>query len=255
MAISPSSTCVTPRSYQFDPYNAVDGKKFISLSNSSADWGNSSAASTLSPSTSEACFPARVPLLHEPLVGVVDFVLFPADGRDAPRLPEHYSKAGMVRLFIGQLPFAVTDAQLDFAIATVAGGHRAYCFERIVNWKKGRTPTGCVHAYCVAEDVDFVLAANLCVLFDEHGVWCARTADQASALREYSRSLAAQKGQRTATNMPNQPMTVEKAKSTYVRDEEYAIHSFPAYRQAPPFRYPFSGNASEPARFSKTVPR
>jgi len=217
----------------------------------------SSVTSLPSPSLySTATFPAARPVLHEQLLDQVDYFAFPdalENNRGAVEAP--CGKHDMVRLFVGQLPFCVTDAQLNYAMATVTGGCHVHFVERIVNWKRGRTPTGCVHAYCLPCDADLILAANQRILFDDFGVWCATNDEQSMRLRDYSKYLGQQKDSRLSASMPHHLMTVERAKSTYVRNEDFAIDSFPAYRhgQRRPAPVVAQYPSNEPARFSRVV--
>lgn len=239
--------------YQFDPYNMNSSKKFLSVQTVSFadnDWccGNTSVASSLSPSSYES-FPSRVPFMtHEALLGVVSFSPFPEFLEDIPKPVAPCGKNQMVRLFIGQLPFAVTDAQIDFAIATATGGCHVYFVERIVNWKKGRTPTGCIHAHCLEIDFLRITRVNQQVLFDSDGVWVPTSPQQHSDMADYIRSVSAEKkGKRC--NVPHQAITVERANSTYIRDENFAVNSFPARYSAASLSA--TATASEPAHFSK----
>lgn len=242
--------------YQFDPYNVISSKKFLSVQTTPSiadnnDWccGNTSVASSMSPSSYES-FPSRVPFMtHEPLLGAVMFTAFPEFLEDIPIPEPPCGKHQMVRLFIGQLPFAVTDAQIDFAVATATGGCHVYYVERIVNWKKGRTPTGCIHAHCLEIDFLRITRVNQQVLFDSDGVWVPSNSQQLAIMGDYIRNVAAEKkGKRC--NVPHQAVTVERANSTYVRDENFAVHSFPAARYAPTSTAALT-SAALPATFSK----
>ena len=134
-------------------------------------------------------------------------------------------KSALARLFIGQLPYSITDEQLNFAIAVATGGIVLQHVERIVIWKKNRAPTGCVHAYCLPSEVDAVLLAHQRVLFDEDGVWVAQSEDEMHLLRNYV-VAGAVPSKACGGCMPTNLLTVEKAKSTYVPDDRFRIKGF-----------------------------
>ena len=228
------SNCVTPRSFHFDPYSTTSSRKFI-ISSCASDCGNSSVTSIPSPSTFEE-FPNVTPLhwssIHSAaLEHCVGFHPFPVGAaiipdRDAGKAL--MDKSRLARLFIGQLPFLVTDEQLNHAISVATGGLVLQHIERIVNWKKNRAPTGCVHAYCMPSEVDAILSAHQRVLFDEEGVWCAWNDHELGALQDYVHRHAAQS--KASGCLPSSLLTVEFARSTYVPDVRYTVKQFDGRR-------------------------
>ena len=122
---------------------------------------------------------------HAELLSYIQHFTFPQGA--TPQCPaDELPKSALARLFIGQLPYSITDEQLNFAIAVATGGIVLQHVERIVIWKKNRAPTGCVHAYCLPSEVDAVLSAHQRVLFDDDGVWVAQCADDLAALKAYA---------------------------------------------------------------------
>ena len=167
---------------------------------------------------------------HHALAPFLRHFAFPVTSRsDGGRLGEIASpKNDMARLFIGQLPYAVTDEQLNHAISIATGGLVLHHIERIVNWKKNRAPTGCVHAYCMPSEVDAILSAHQRVLFDEEGVWCAWNDHELGALQDYVHRHAAQS--KASGCLPSSLLTVEFARSTYVPDVRYTVKQFDGRR-------------------------
>lgn len=171
-------------------------------------------------------------------------------------------KTGLARVFLGQLPFLFTDAQLAHAIAVATGGPTLLRIERIVNWKNNRAPTGCAHGFCRPEHQQAVLSAHQRVLFDEEGVWVGHSPSEVAALGAYALRLKGSAVTAQAGNkMPTGLMSVEPAKSTYVRDEAFAVSSFVVpkgartARRAVGCRPPSMANEpAAPAMFSGTAP-
>lgn len=160
-----------------------------------------------------------------PCAANVGFVPYPTCEFYAP--PPVMQKADMVRVFIGQLPYRVTDMQLNWLTNTLAG--ITVCFpERIMKRQDERTnrhhgapmgsklPTGCIHAYC-----DPRVAASLMalmhkrVLVDDTGVWYARTEAEEAALNVYCSELKADRRKRPF-NRPYDTTVVQYASSTFV---------------------------------------
>jgi hypothetical protein len=175
-------------------------------------------------------------------------------------------KTGLARVFLGQLPFLFTDAQLTHAIAVATGGPTLLRIERIVNWRNNRAPTGCAHGFCLPAHQQAVLSAHQRVLFDEEGVWVGHRPSEVAALAAHALRLkgsAATGGMAPASGnkMPTGLMSVEPAKSTYVRDEAFAVASFVVpkgartARRAVGCRPPsMASEPAAPAMFSGTAP-
>lgn len=194
---------------------------------------------------SPACLPVQS-VIHNELLNAVEFVPFPEFAVEGPssyapvfgedswascnvtafgfplRTPSQHvpsfarRREGMCRLFIGQLPFAVTDAQITAAVFYATGGCMIYHIERIVHWKVSRHNTGCIHAYCFPHEAPQILSVDQSLLFDQIGFWAAFSAEEKMCLKEHV--------QRVAQNpllypkvkgFSAQPMTVELAKSDY----------------------------------------
>lgn len=122
----------------------------------------------------------------------------------------------MTKLFIGQLPYDVSDAMLTWAVFRATSGRGLFHVERIVRWKAGRQPSGCVHAYCFPGDADCIVGAlKSRLLFDTIGVWCVTDASSQAALAAYCAELRARPSAERPIDIPCQPMTVERATSSY----------------------------------------
>ncbi len=158
----------------------------------------------------------------------VTFFPFPTPAAAPRQVRVTVDKSSLARLFIGQLPFLFTDEQLTHALTVATGGRTAVHIERIVNWKKNRAPTGCAHVFCRPEDQRPILAAHQRILFDEEGVWVAHTAAETAALVQYADHLRTCEAPRPqhGNKMPMGLVSIEEARSTYVRDEAFAVTSF-----------------------------
>ena len=169
---------------------------------------------------------------HPALSPYLQHFAFPARSPTAGRILLAKPNRDLVRLFIGQLPYSFTDDQLNHAISVATGGRiELQHIERIVNWKKNRAPTGCVHAYCMPSEAEVILSAHQRVLFDEEGVWFARTERELAALQDYVHHCHGATAQQKAPGcMPSSLLTVEIARSTYVPDARYSIKQFDGRR-------------------------
>jgi len=151
--------------------------------------------------------------LHGALHGHVSFLPFPTESFAIPQTSCPREK--MTRLFIGQLPYDFTDMELSWLVFHVCGGHAVFHIERIVRWRAGRKPSGCVHAYCFPADADALLVGlNDRLLFDDTGVWVSRNETE---MRHLGRYCAAMKADPTLrpTQCPSQPVTAQLATSDY----------------------------------------
>lgn len=159
--------------------------------------------------------PAHGPgVLHTRLYGLVDFIPYPSETypvhqTDIPR--EH-----LTRVFVGQLPYRVTEMQLSWLCDTIAPGAHLYGMETIVKKtgiKGKRLPTGCIHAFAHPEDVDYLIAAlSFRVLFDDVGIWYAADEQQVQALHEYCTEMKRAEAMRFR-DRPYQPVVVQFAVS------------------------------------------
>jgi len=155
--------------------------------------------------------------LHGMLNGHVCFVPYPTEGVavDKVEVPKHM----LVRLFVGQVPYEVSDMQLDWLADVFCNHATIYHVERIVKKDKNtgrRLPGGCLHVYCTADEAEALIAGlNKRLLIDDTGVWYARDLYEQDTLDEYVHSLrsgAVPKFQ----ERPYDTVVVEPARSTYV---------------------------------------
>jgi len=154
--------------------------------------------------------------LHVQLNGKVAFIPYPASSVAIEK--EELPKNMLERLFVGQVPYEVSDMQLDW-IAQVFCDARINRIERIVKRDKStgkRLPGGCCHVYCTAEDADALInGLNKRLLIDDTGVWYARTDDEYDQLEEYVKELHSGSVSKYKER-PYETVVVEPAKSTYV---------------------------------------
>jgi len=141
---------------------------------------------------------------------------------EPPRLP----KAQMARMFIGQLPYNVTDMQLNWLVDTFSGA-TVHFAERIMkrqDAKINRThgvdagaklPTGCLHVYCDPNVVECLKTMmHKRILIDDTGVWYAQSEEEQRFLQAYCMELKADKKKRPF-NRPYDTVVVTEAESTY----------------------------------------
>lgn len=165
--------------------------------------------------TAAAYAPAHAPgILHTSLFGLVDFIPYPAE-----TYPVHQTttpREHLTRVFVGQLPYRVTEMQLSWLCDTIAPGAHLFGMETIVKKtgiKGKRLPTGCIHAFAHPEDVDYLIQAlSFRVLFDDVGIWFAADDAQVEALQNYCTAMKHNEGMRFR-DRPYQPVVVQFAVS------------------------------------------
>ena len=159
-----------------------DGNSYVP-GEQSADLSNSIKAgeATLPPGT-----------LHAELFGLVSFLPYPATSFVPPPdtiYPSQENGAVLKRIFLGQLPYFITEMQLSWLLYTFGGRHAVTSPERITkrNPKTGvRQVTGCIHAFASAEGLSAM--ARLChkkLLIDDTGVWFCRNEEEKAVLTDY----------------------------------------------------------------------
>jgi hypothetical protein len=154
--------------------------------------------------------------IHTALAGKVTFTPYPEQySPSAPTLP----KPALARIFIGQLPYQVTDIQLSWLCETFAEGVSVFYAEHIMkqdNTRNTKIPTGCVHAYCLHDDVATLIEGlHKRTLIDDTGVWHAEDAEELRALTEYCSAMKTDRKLRVH-NRPYDTVVVQFATSTYV---------------------------------------
>lgn len=178
--------------------------------------------------------------LHGHLWGRVTFVEYPAEEFHAPAPAEDEE---MVRVFIGQLPYFVTDMQLRWLCYHFGGFNTVHFPERIMKRQPNgeRLPTGCIHAYAPAHAVaEMASGMHKRMLVDDTGVWHAQTQEEFAVLTEYIAAMKADKSLR-APNRPYDSVVVQVATSTFVPVCPMPLTEFPnerrvkvPQRQSPP---------------------
>lgn len=226
---SAAQDTVTCGCYRYDPYNKVSAIVAVTSTASAASTPRNGAAATATD---------LPPLLHAELTGKVAFYAFPTEAYDAAPLVA--PKEQLARVFFGQLPYSVTDMELDWLCGTFARGAQVAHSERIV--KKSPTnatkkmPTGCVHTYCDPRDVQLLIdLLDKRVMFDDCGVWYAENATQKAALDAYCLKLKENAALRPA-DRPYQPVVVQPATSTYIPNLNARRRS-PATTPPPPYNF------------------
>jgi hypothetical protein len=162
--------------------------------------------------------PATPPVpttLHRQLTGYVHFLPYPADSFHVTPPTEYELCFMTTKVFLGQLPLAVTEMQLVWVCALF--GVRVALPQRITRTVDGeKRATGGVHVYCAPADFA-ALQQNLHkrVLFDDTGLWFAASEEQKRALDSYVDYLHHNKKLRKA-GRPYGSVVVQEAQSTYV---------------------------------------
>jgi len=154
---------------------------------------------------------------HLQLWGRVTFIPYPEEEFVAPPAPK--AAAGeLVRAFIGQLPYFVTDMQLAWMCYTLGGGHVVSYPERIIKRQPSgeKLPTGCIHAYA-SESAVCAMAARMHkrMLVDDTGVWHAQNDEELRELSSYVAELKSDKSRRVP-GRPYDTVVVQLATSTFV---------------------------------------
>jgi hypothetical protein len=172
---------------------------------------------------------------HVSLWGAVSFVPYPAHGWEAPATStaQPNGDGELVRVFIGQLPYFVTDMQLSWLCHTFGYGHLVSHPERIMKRQPNgeRLPTGCIHAYATAQAVEeMAQGMHKRMLVDDTGVWHAQTAAEWEALTDYISAMKSDKSLRIP-NRPYDSVVVQLAVSTFVPAAPMPLTVFPPERR------------------------
>jgi hypothetical protein len=137
-----------------------------------------------------------------------------AGHKSQPTLP----KSAMVRMFIGQLPYHVTEMQLAWVLYAFGAGANMYHFERITktDHSKGvKVPTGCFHCHLEAEQVTpLITFLNDRLLVDDTGIWVSESAEERSLLSRYCYGMKVDKTRRFQ-GRPYGTVVAQMATSTY----------------------------------------
>lgn len=167
---------------------------------------------------------ARLPrgTLHRSMKNKVTFVPYPEEPfhKPEPLVP----RESMVRLFLGQLPYQVTDMQLDWLCYTFGRGTAVYFPERITKHDERRgtkLPTGCIHAYCESEiAADLMAGLHKRLLIDDTGVWYAQTAEEQEVLDRYTQAMKKDRSLRFH-NRPYDTVVTQHATSRYMPHKQH----------------------------------
>jgi len=121
-----------------------------------------------------------------------------------------------VRMFLGQLPYNVTEMQL-YWICAVFGGDIAQPQRITKTTDKGeKIPTGGVHVMCDETSFQLLLSGmHKRVLIDDTGLWFAENHAQKANLDSYVAYLHTHKKARKA-GRPYESVVVQEANSTFV---------------------------------------
>jgi len=155
-------------------------------------------------------------MLHKMLITLAPHIAYPEERIDMDMPTEEELQYMTQKVFIGQLPFRVTEMQLVWLCRLM--GVRITCPQRITKKVEGGElrPTGGVHVFCRPEDY-WVLHQNMHkrLLFDDTGVWFAASLQEKLALDSYVRHLHANKKLRHQ-GRPYDTVVIQQATSTYV---------------------------------------
>lgn len=184
--------------------------------------------------------------LHRALIGYVSFVPYPtsldeanvaglvsfgaADAADAADYEQAEQERGWERLFIGQVPYKVTEMQLRWFFHTFGAGASIRDCERITKKSKTggpRLPTGCIHANIHASCVrDVCERMHKRLLVDDSGVWFAASEAEMQVLNEYVAMLKADP-RRRFPERPYDTMVVQVAESHFFPAEPRWVSNAP----------------------------
>jgi len=158
--------------------------------------------------------------LHTQLFGQLNFVPYPTEAFDVvePTLPKNQ----LVRMFIGQLPYNVTEMQLAWILYTFGGQVNMYHFERITktDYRRGgvKIPTGCLHFHVEPQDVEPLLNfINHRLLVDDTGIWVAESLEERDTLARYCDLMKVDKSRRFQ-GRPYRCVHADPATSTFDPD-------------------------------------
>jgi hypothetical protein len=213
------------KAYRNDPYKAPG--RVVFFEDEPVSHHDDFGRSTPTPVMDEPPHGTR----HAPaLWGRVCFVPYPTEPFYATPPPEDE----IVRVFIGQLPYFVTDMQLSWLCATFGGGNVVAYPERIMKRQPNgdRLPTGCIHAYASVHAVEAMASGmHKRMLVDDTGVWHAQSAAEFDVLSSYVASMKADRSMRVP-NRPYDTVVVQLATSTYVPVNPMPLTEFPNERPA-----------------------
>lgn len=156
------------------------------------------------------------------LEGRVSFIPYPTEEFVNPNKEVHHvpSEGHMSRVFLGQLPYQVTDMQLDWLCFTFGNGGAVHFPERITKHDPMRgckVPTGCIHAYADNDNVTQMLnQMHKRILVDDTGVWFAGDANEQSTLNDYCMMMKNDRTKRYQ-NRPYDTVVAQFATSSFVR--------------------------------------
>lgn len=171
---------------------------------------------------------------HTQLWGQVTFIPFPSETFITPESAMPPAGAPLVRAFLGQLPYFVTDMELAWMCYILGGGQTVLWPERIMKRQSGgeRLPTGCIHGYATPEAIA-TMASNMHkrMLVDDTGVWHAQTQDELQALSVYVAEMKSDKNKRVP-GRPYDTVVVQEATSNFVPACPVPLTEFPTERPA-----------------------
>jgi len=234
---SGGSNSSTASSYQYNPYDTECVRQTVSISPRQALYEQQMQHREVNP-YQEYEYPAsqeeeeslgmqgqqQLPFgtLHSQLEPYVTFIPYPTEEFVNPNKSRCHapSEGTMSRVFLGQLPYQVTDMQLDWLCYTFGNGGAVHFPERITKHDPMRgckMPTGCIHAYVENHHAAAMLnALHKHILVDDTGVWFAENADQQAVLNDYCLMMKNDKTKRYQ-NRPYDTVVAQFATSSYVR--------------------------------------
>jgi len=143
----------------------------------------------------------------------------------------------ITRVFVGQLPYRVTEMQLQWLFHVFGRGAKIFNPERITKKSKtggARVPTGCIHANLRESQLKQVVQCmHKRLLVDDSGVWVARDDVEKDILDSYVSALKAQPTRRFP-DRPYDSIVVQEAVSAFQAPQPRWVSNAPELEQYAP---------------------
>lgn len=187
--------------------------------------------------------------LHAELWGLVSFLPYPTTVFEMPRdaiYPDE-TTGDTTRVFIGQLPYFITEMQLTWILYTFGGRNAVIHPERILkrNVQTGeRQPTGCIHAVGSAQGLaQMAHLMHKRLLIDDTGVWFCRNDAEHGVLWDYCRAMK-QDIKLRPWERPYDSVVVQEATSgSHLRRQQQQQQPVSRVGRLPPPYYAVRGSA------------
>lgn len=124
---------------------------------------------------------------------------------------------GLSRLFVGQVPYHLNAANVAWLLTSLTG-RVVWRVEKILRWRDRQHTSGCYHVYVLPEDEIHFLARHQTALCLPLVVCVSTNPLQRHALVALCQQLRDMGPTEGVAPTPTQLLTIEKAKSTFVRN-------------------------------------